>query len=133
VSIVVPDLERAKRVYCDGVGATDLGEASSALTGTRSAYVGVGPESVLELTQPIDADGLAGRDLARHGGMCHAVAFTVADLDQVIEHLARVDVRVLARDDSTILTDPDDTFGAPFRFTTWSLPGDPRDARVSRD
>jgi hypothetical protein len=34
---------------------------------------------------------------------------------------------VLARDDSTILTDPADCFGAPFRFTTWRVPGDPRD------
>jgi hypothetical protein len=127
VSIVVPELAQAKRVYCDGVGATDLGEASSALTGSRCGYVSVGPESVLELAQPIDSHGLAGRDLASHGGMCHAVAFTVTDLDRAIQHLDRVGVGVLAGDDCTILADPDDTFGAPFRFTTWRVPGDPRD------
>lgn len=127
VSIVVPDLEQAKRVYCEGVGARYLGEDTSELTGTRCAYVAVGPETVLELAFPTQPDGLPGRELAAHGGACHAVAFTVADLDQVTEHLDRVGVGILARDDSTILTDPDDTFGAPFRFTTWRAPDDPRD------
>jgi len=51
----------------------------------------------------------------------------VADLDRAAEHLERVGVSILARDDETILADPDDTFGAPFRFTTWRVPGDPRD------
>jgi catechol 2,3-dioxygenase-like lactoylglutathione lyase family enzyme len=127
VSIVVPDLEHAKKVYCKGVGATYLGEDTSELTGTRSAYVAVGPETVLELAFPLQPDGLPGRELAAHGGACHAVAFAVADLDRVTEHLGRAGVGILARDDSTILADPDDTFGAPFRFTTWRVPGDPRD------
>jgi catechol 2,3-dioxygenase-like lactoylglutathione lyase family enzyme len=127
VSVVVPDLERAKKVYCGGIGATLLWEGSSTLTGTRCAYVGVGPETVIELARPTRADGLAGRDLAAHGGMCHAVAFTVRDLEGAAAHLERVGVAVLDTDGTTILTDPDDTFGAPFRLTTWRVPGDPRD------
>jgi hypothetical protein len=127
VSIVVPDLALAKKVYCEGVGATYLGDAISKLTGTQCAYVSVGPETVLELAHPKEPDGLAAHDLAAYGGACHAVAFAVTDLDRVTEHLGRVGVSVLARDDTTILTDPDDTFGAPFRFTTWGVPGDPRD------
>jgi len=127
VSIVVPDLELAKEVYCGGIGAIHLGDAISTSTGTCSAYVSVGPETVLELAQPTEPGGLAGTDLATHGGMCHAVAFTVTDLEQVTDHLGRVGISVLDRDDTTILADPDDTFGAPFRFTTWRAPGDPRD------
>jgi catechol 2,3-dioxygenase-like lactoylglutathione lyase family enzyme len=127
VTIVVPDLEQATAVYCDGIGATLLRRAASPLTGTECAYVSVGPETVLELAQPTESDSLAGQELAAHGGMCHAVAFTVADLDQAEAHLGRQGVAVLARDETTILTDPDDCFGAPFRFTTWKAPGDPRD------
>lgn len=33
---------------------------------------------------------------------------------------------VIARDDHTIVADPQKTFGAPFRFTTWDVPGGPR-------
>ena len=56
----------------------DLGEGTSELTGTRTAYVAVGPETVMELAFPPQPDGLAGRELAAHrGGACHAVAFTV--------------------------------------------------------
>jgi hypothetical protein len=127
VSVVGPDLERAIEVYCDGIGASLLERGPSPLTGTECAYVALGPETVLELACPIGADGLAADDLAAHGGMCHAVAFEVADLDQVTDHLEQVGVAVLARDDETILTDPADTFGAPFRFTTRRIPGDPRD------
>jgi catechol 2,3-dioxygenase-like lactoylglutathione lyase family enzyme len=127
VTVVVPDLAQATTIYCDGIGATLLHEASSELTGTESVYVAIGPETVVELAHPTREDSLAGRELATLGGMCHAVAFTVADLDRVEAHLGRQGVGVLGRDDTTILTDPADCFGAPFRFTTWRVPGDPRD------
>ena len=127
VTVVVPDLERAVTVYCDGIGGTLVHSATSSLTGTTCAYVALGPETVLELACPTDAEGLAGRELATHGGMCHAMAFTVADLERAAAHLERQGVGVLDRDETTILTDPADCFGAPFRFTTGRIPGDPRD------
>jgi hypothetical protein len=55
------------------------------------------------------------------------MTFTVANLDQVATHLGHVGVPVLDRDETTIILDPTDAFGAPFRFTTWRAPGDPRD------
>jgi catechol 2,3-dioxygenase-like lactoylglutathione lyase family enzyme len=127
VSIVVPDLDRAVDVYRGRLGSPLLHTRTSTLTGTRCAYVSLGPETVLELAHPCGPDGLAAQDLATHGPSCHAVTFEVIDLDRVAEHLARVGVAVLSRDDTTILAAPDDTFGAPFRFTTWRVPGDPRD------
>lgn len=128
VTIVVPDLERATTLYCDAIGATLLCTDTSELAGTRSAFVSLGPETVIELAQPTRGDSLAGRDLAAYpGGTCHAMTFTVADLDQVASHLGQVGVSVLGRDDTTLVVDPADAFGAPFRFTTWRAPGDPRD------
>ena len=84
---------------------------------------------MLELAHPTRADGLAGKELAAYpGGMCHAMAFTVEDLDQVAAHLADTGVARTGRDDdTTIIADPVDSYGAPFRFTTWRVPGDPRD------
>jgi catechol 2,3-dioxygenase-like lactoylglutathione lyase family enzyme len=128
MTILVPDLERATTVYCDGLGANLLDRRSSELTGTRSALVGLGPETVIELAQPTGADSVAGRDLAAYpGGTCHAMTFTVADLEAAAAHLGQVGVSVLGRDETTIVTDPNDSFGAPFRFTTERVPGDPRD------
>jgi hypothetical protein len=128
VSIVVPELEEATTLYRGAVGATLLWRGESELTGTESTYVSLGPETVIELAHPTRADSVAGTDLAAYpGGMCHAMTFTVADLDRSAAHLADVGVGILARDDSTIVVDPADSFGAPFRFTTWSVPGDPRD------
>ena len=128
VTIVVPDLEQATTLYCEGVGASLIFEGTSELTRTRSTYLRLGPETVIELAHPTEADGLAGKELAAYpGGMCHAMAFTVEDLDQVAAHLADAGVAVLSRDETTIIADPDDSYGAPFRFTTWRVPGDPRD------
>lgn len=127
VTVVVGDLEGATALWRDGVGATLVHEGTSQLAGTRSAYVAVGPETVVELATPLAPGTLAAADLAAFGDTCHAMAFGVADLDQVADRLGDLGVGVLSRDDTTILADPAHTFGAPLRFTTWRVPGDPRD------
>ncbi len=125
-TVVVADLERARRVYLEGVGATYLHEATSVLTGTHSVFVAVGSETVIELAQPLGPEGLAAADLAAHGDMCHALTFSVSDLAGTVARLGHLGLGVLARDEATVLVDPEDTWGAPFRFTLAELPGDPR-------
>jgi catechol 2,3-dioxygenase-like lactoylglutathione lyase family enzyme len=126
-TVVGHDMERAKSIYVDVLGGTIIDEGCSAMTGTVSTYVAIGPETVVELAVPTDAGSLAGRDLSALGESCHAVAFTVADLDQVAAHLDAKGIAILAQDDTMIMADPADTYGAPFRFTTRVVPGDPRD------
>jgi hypothetical protein len=81
----------------------------------------------VELAVPLEADTLAGRDLSKNGEIMHSVAFQVADIDKAERHLTSKGVRIAGRDDTTLLTDPETTFGAPFRFTTASVAGDPRE------
>jgi catechol 2,3-dioxygenase-like lactoylglutathione lyase family enzyme len=126
-TVVSHDMDRATSIYVDVLGGTIIDEGSSALTGTASTYVAIGPETVVELAVPTDAGSLAGQDLAAVGECCHALAFMVEDLAPVARHLGAKGIGILARDDTTILADPADTFGAPFRFTTRAVPGDPRD------
>ena len=95
---------------------------------TKNAYLAVGGHTIVELAQPLEAGSLAGRDVAQNGDIMHAVAVQVADLDRAEQHLTGQGVRILDRDASTLLADPGTTFGAPFRFTTGAIPGDPRDA-----
>ena len=126
VTVVVADLDRAVAVYTDGVGGTVVHQGTWPVAGIRSTFVAVGAETVVELATPVRPDSLAGRDLAAFGDTCHSVAFHVADLEPVARHLGALGIRVVAGDRTTILADPADTFGAPFRFTTWVVPGDPR-------
>jgi catechol 2,3-dioxygenase-like lactoylglutathione lyase family enzyme len=126
-TVVARDRDRATSIYVDVLGGTIIDEGSSALTGTANTYVAIGPETVVELAVPTDAGSLAGRDLAALGESCHAMAFMVEDLGPVAERLEAKGIGILARDDTTILADPAHTYGAPIRFTTVAVPGDPRD------
>jgi catechol 2,3-dioxygenase-like lactoylglutathione lyase family enzyme len=128
ITITVSDLDQGKRVYVDALGGKLLLEDNSPLTMTKNAYVAVGDHTMVELAQPLEEGSLAGRELAKNGDIMHAVAFGVADLDRAERHLTAKGVRILDRDAATLLADPDTTFGAPFRFTTATIPGDPRDA-----
>jgi len=146
VTVAVADLDRAVAVYRDALGGTVICEEANRLAGTDSVYVrvgtgigtgigigigtgtgtGTGIGTVVELARPVEPDGLAGRDVARFGDTCHAVAFYVRDLEEAAGGLSRAGVAVIARDETTLLADPSDTFGAAMRFTTDQVPGDPR-------
>jgi catechol 2,3-dioxygenase-like lactoylglutathione lyase family enzyme len=125
-TLVVRDMDRAIDTYAEGLGGELLHAGESALTGTRNAYVLVGTSTIIELATPTGDDSLAARDLAAYGDMLHAVAWRVDDLAAAEKHLASKGIPVIGRDEHTILADPEKTFGAPFRFTTWDVPGDPR-------
>jgi catechol 2,3-dioxygenase-like lactoylglutathione lyase family enzyme len=125
-TLVVRDMDRAVDMYVGGLGGKLLHEDTSALTGTRNVYVLIGADTIVELASPASGDSLAGQDLAAYGDMLHAVAFRVNSLPAAEQHLAGQGIGVIARDDHTIVADPQKTFGAPFRFTTWDVPGDPR-------
>ncbi len=127
VTLVVKDLDKAKKFYVDTLEGKLLVENDSDLTYTRSAFVAVGPQTIVELANPLEADSLAGKDFTKNGDVVHAVAFQVADLDRAEKYLGSKGIKTLARDDTTLLADPDTTFGAPFRFTTARIAGDPRD------
>jgi hypothetical protein len=56
----------------------------------------------------------------------HAITWKVADLNKAERHLEDQGVRILARSEDTIVTDPRTSFGIPWGFTTTLRPGDPR-------
>ena len=125
VTVVVGDLGRAVSLWTEGMGATLVFEGESALSGTKSAYVAVGTQTVVELATPT-GPGPAASDLAAFGDTLHSVTFGVADLDATAAHLAALGIGVPARDDTTLVADPADTVGAAMAFSTWRVPGDPR-------
>jgi catechol 2,3-dioxygenase-like lactoylglutathione lyase family enzyme len=120
LSIITSDPDQARSIYVDVLGGEVLRESTSSLTATDDVFVKVGTQTVIQLSHPHDAPSLARSDLDTNGSMLHAVAFQVADLDAAERHLRHKGIGVLGRDEHTIVADPADTFGAPYRFTTQS-------------
>lgn len=118
ISVVTNDPSQAQSVYQGVLGGEVLREESSSLTATDDVYVKVGAQTVIQISRPHDEPSLARADLETNGNMLHAVAFQVRDLDAAERHLRSKGVGVVGRDEHTILADPADTFGAPYRFTT---------------
>lgn len=127
VTVVVKDLDKATNFYAGTLQGKVLLENESDLTLTRSRYIAVGPSTIVELAHPLEAGSLAGKDATDNGDIIHAVAFQVADLDRAEKYLGSKGIKTLARDETTLLADPETTYGAAFRFTTTRFAGDPRD------
>jgi catechol 2,3-dioxygenase-like lactoylglutathione lyase family enzyme len=124
-TVLVRDLNRAKHVWVDIIGGVLLHENFSELTGTSNAYLLVG-DTVVELATPTRDGTLAAADMAANGEIHHAAAFRVVDLERAERYLAAKGIKVADRDETTLLTDPTTTHGAPFRWTTAAIPGDPQ-------
>jgi hypothetical protein len=118
--LVTADQAQARSVFVDLLGGQVLGQGVSPLTATDDVYVKVGPQTVIQISRPHDEPSLARADLDKNGNMLHAVAFQVRDLDAAERHLRGHGIGVISRDDHTLLADPADTYGAPYRFTTRS-------------
>jgi catechol 2,3-dioxygenase-like lactoylglutathione lyase family enzyme len=125
-TVLTRDLDHATRLYTGVLGGTLLHEGSSELTGTASSYILMGEGTIVELARPTRDDTIAARDHASNGEIHHCVTFKVADLERAEEYLTAKGIKVLDRDDRTLITDPATTHGVPFRWTTWVVPGDPR-------
>ena len=123
MTILTTDLESGVQLFTDVFGGTMVGERRTALTGTVDVEVAVGPQTVVQLSRPEGGPSLAAEDLEANGSTLHAVTFCVGDLAEAEAHLLGCGVKLVARDEETLLTDPQTCFGAPFRFTTRPLPG----------
>jgi catechol 2,3-dioxygenase-like lactoylglutathione lyase family enzyme len=118
LTIVVGDLARATAFYTEGLGGRLVAERESDLTATKDAFVGIGTDMMVALSTPMSAGSLAGRDHARNGDILHSLTFRVGDLEVAEAHLRAHGVALAGRDDTTIVADPDSTYGAVFAFTT---------------
>jgi catechol 2,3-dioxygenase-like lactoylglutathione lyase family enzyme len=127
ITVVTDDEEKARRIFVDVLGGTPVFEAHSSLTATRDLYIVLGTQVVLQISIPESEGSLSGLELVANGEALHSLAFTVADLEAAAAFLKEKGLRIAARDDETILVDPASSFGAPYRFTTFRCPGDPRD------
>jgi hypothetical protein len=124
MTTAVKDLGPARALYEGPLGGTVFHEESSAAT--RSAFVLVGVDTVIELAEPTDDDSRLARDLAANGELPHSATFKVRDLDAAERHIEKIGVAVSDRGADTLTLDPAGCFGAVWSFTEREIPGDRR-------
>ena len=125
IGVVVRDVAAAKQLYCDVLGGTLLVEEATP-DGGQSAFVAVGEDTVVELTQPSSPTSRAGRDLEQNGEGIHSIIFRTNDLARASEFLATKGMRPEQDGAHTIVLGPDQAFGMVLGFTERMLPNGPR-------
>ncbi|HLG67006.1 MAG TPA: VOC family protein [Acidimicrobiales bacterium] len=125
VTVSTFDLSRALEVYAGTLGGTLVHEADNPVHRSRSAFVQVGDDVLVELAQPA-GEGPLQADMARFHHGIYAVTFKVRDLDDAAAHLDRCGVAYARADEGTIVSDPDTTQGCVMAFTDRDVPGDRR-------
>jgi Glyoxalase/Bleomycin resistance protein/Dioxygenase superfamily len=124
---MVADYDLAVRNLATLVGLTVLeySESTEPGIGRRGGVAWVG-DNAIEIGQPI-VDGAAARFVSRFGGGMHSVALQVENLEATMAHLEAREVHIAARPlPEMCFTDPRDTGGVFFQWSTFELPIDPR-------
>jgi hypothetical protein len=111
----------------DVLGGRIIEEGRNDLLATESTFVALA-DGVIELGRPLEDGSPAMRDWQRHApeDAYHALTWKVRDLDQAAAHLDALGIRAQARTSTAIVTDPADTLGVAWGFSSELVSGDPR-------
>src|SRR5277367_2341231 len=124
---MVADYELAVRNLAAIVGLTVLeySESTEPGIGRRGGMAWAGDNAV-EIGQPI-GDGAAAQFVERFGGGMHSIALQVENLEATMAHLQQEQVHIAARPRPEMcFSDPRDTGGIFFQWSSFELPVDPR-------
>jgi len=124
---MVADYDLAVRNVATLVGLTVLeyGESTEPGIGRRGG-MGWAGDNAIEIGEPI-GDGAAAQFVERFGGGMHSIAVQVENLEATMAHLQREQVHIAARPRPEMcFSDPRDTGGVFFQWSSFELPVDPR-------
>jgi catechol 2,3-dioxygenase-like lactoylglutathione lyase family enzyme len=124
VTLGVRDLEPAVRRYVDTMQAVPLHEGVDDEIEAAFQILHLG-DCLLRLAQPLDRTSALGEHVEQWGNMIYSVTFRIEDIDSAERWLNSKGVRTRRLRSGLLAADPADTFGAPYFFTTESVPGDP--------
>lgn len=117
VVLAVADLDAAVQTYVDALQAVPLASGGDPDLGSDSQTLQLG-DCLLEIHQPRSEESALGRHVARWGNMIYALRFLVRDLDAAESWLKSNGVRTERLRDDLVVTDPEDSHGAPMFFGT---------------
>jgi len=125
ITVLFGDLKAGKALYVDLLGGRLLHELE--MPGRkRSAFIAVGEDTVIEVTQPLSASSPEGRDLEANGEGVHAVTFKTLNLERASEFLKSKGQRIEFESADTLVLNTGDSFGMVVSFTDRAIPNDPR-------
>ena len=125
VTLSTHDLAAARDLYTGLFAGVLLHEEVNPVHGSRSAYVLVGNDIVVELAEPA-GEGPLETDMARFHQSLYSLTFKVRDLADAQQHLESRGIGFSSADSTILVCDPATTHGCLMAFTTWAIPGDPR-------
>ena len=126
-TVLTKQPERAHELLVDVLGGRIIHEGRNDVLATQSTYIALA-DGAVEVAQPLDEGSPAMEDWLRGAPQdtYSSLTWKVRDLDQVADHLERSGVGLRAHTDTMIVTDPADSLGIPWGFSTALCPGDPR-------
>ncbi|MEV3913106.1 VOC family protein [Streptomyces canus] len=124
VTLGVKDLESAVKTYVDVMQAVPIAEGVDGGGQYKFATVHLG-DCLLQLAEPLGPHSPLGRHVAQWGNMIYSITFRVNDLDSAQKWLNGKGIRTSRPRPGLLAADPQDTFNAPYLFTTDVLEGDP--------
>ena len=108
-----------------GLEVLEYSESTEPGIGRRGGVAWAG-DNALEIGEPI-GEGAAAQFVERFGGGMHSIALQVENLEATMAHLQQEEVHIAARPlPEMCFSDPRDTGGIFFQWSTFELPVDPR-------
>jgi hypothetical protein len=123
----VKDLESAVKTYVDIMQAVPVAEGIDDGGHYKYATLQLG-DCLLQLAEPLDNDSLLGQHVEQWGNMIYSLTFRVKDLDEAEKWLNSKNVRTSRPRPGLLAANPEDTFSAPYFFTTDVVENDPFEA-----
>jgi catechol 2,3-dioxygenase-like lactoylglutathione lyase family enzyme len=124
VTLGVRDLDAASETYVQRIQAIPVADGIEDGGEYRYQLVQLG-DCLLQLAQPLAPDSALGEHVARWGNMIYGITFSVRDLDSAQAWLDKKNIRTTRPRPGLLAADPADCFGAPYFFTTDTLPQAP--------
>jgi catechol 2,3-dioxygenase-like lactoylglutathione lyase family enzyme len=126
ISVVVRDLAKAKKFYCDILGGKLIHEKDT--PGRKvSSFVTIGTDTIFELAQPTSSDSVEARDLEKNGEVIHALTFKTNNLARASDFLKSKQMKPQSDGAGSITLGSEQCFGMVIGFSERPIPGDPRD------
>ncbi len=124
VTLGVKDLDEAVKTYVDVLQAVPIQEGVDDDMKAKYMTVQLG-DFLLQLAQPLEEDSDLGRHVAEFGNFIYSLRFKVRDLDSAEQWLNSKEVRTDRLREDLLVTNTEDSLGAPIFFTTETIEGDP--------
>ncbi len=125
ITVVVRDLDAARHLYRDVLGASVIHEEEKAGR-KQSVFLAIGEDTVIELAKPLSPSSREAVDLERNGEGVHSLTFRIRNVGRAAEFLKSRGLRPEPDGGESIALGPDRAFGMVIGFTERRLPNDPR-------